>query len=334
MGDGRSERVGVGGGRIRLDVGPGEGVRVAGAVDGGDVHALSLEGLGDAGGPGEEVERAAGAGDLADAGQDRDEAALRSDVLDHGRACPVGAVTQPTLRWVAMALGDRPDGGLGAGRLALGALARGLRGPRLAVVAPAAAGAGDGPGLSRPGAIERWRADPHREHVRRAGARRDRRGGDPSTAVRGFGPAGRARSGPGRLRPGAGCVLRCGRSGADRGGDASLSRCYEAQVPADLVLVCGVFGNISSEDISRTITALRGFCRRGSEVIWTRHRRPPDATPTIRADFAAAGFEEVDFEDPGGFVLSVGRQRFVGEPLAFDPATKLFDFVGDGFLPA
>lgn len=117
-------------------------------------------------------------------------------------------------------------------------------------------------------------------------------------------------------------------------GDASLSRCYEAQVPADLVLVCGVFGNISSEDISRTITALRGFCRRGSEVIWTRHRRPPDATPTIRADFAAAGFEEVDFEDPGGFVLSVGRQRFVGEPLAFDPATKLFDFVGDGFLPA
>jgi hypothetical protein len=33
-------------------------------------------------------------------------------------------------------------------------------------------------------------------------------------------------------------------------------------------------------------------------------------------------------------VLSVGRQRFVGEPRPFDPATKLFDFVGDGFLPA
>ena len=116
--------------------------------------------------------------------------------------------------------------------------------------------------------------------------------------------------------------------------DASLCRWYEAQVPADLVLVCGVFGNISLNDITRTITALRGFCHRGSEIIWTRHRRPPDATPTIRADFAAAGFEEVAFEDPGGFVLSVGRQRFVGEPLAFDPATKLFDFVGDGFLPA
>jgi hypothetical protein len=117
-------------------------------------------------------------------------------------------------------------------------------------------------------------------------------------------------------------------------GDASMARWYEEQVPADLVLVCGVFGNISAGDISGLITALRGFCRRGSEVIWTRHRRPPDATPSIRADFAAAGFEEVAFEDPGGFVLSVGRNRFVGEPLHFEPAVQLFDFVGDGFLPA
>ncbi len=117
-------------------------------------------------------------------------------------------------------------------------------------------------------------------------------------------------------------------------GDASLCRWYEPQVPADLVLVCGVFGNISSADITRTIEGLRGFCRRGSEVIWTRHRRPPDATPSIRADFAAAGFEEVAFEDPDGFVLGVGRHRFAGEPSAFDPAAKLFDFVGDGFLPA
>ena len=105
-------------------------------------------------------------------------------------------------------------------------------------------------------------------------------------------------------------------------------------MPADLVLVCGVFGNITATDISHTIGALGGFCGPGSEVIWTRHRRPPDATPSIRADFAAAGFEEVAFEDPDGFVLSVGRQRFVGAPAAFDPTAKLFDFVGDGRLPA
>jgi hypothetical protein len=121
-------------------------------------------------------------------------------------------------------------------------------------------------------------------------------------------------------------------------GDASLCRWYgdADAVPADLVLVCGVFGNISRGDIARTIQALPGFCRKGSEVIWTRHRRPPDATPAIRADFAAAGFGEVVFEAPDGYVLSVGRHRLEVEPPpgAFDPEATLFDFVGDGELPA
>jgi hypothetical protein len=119
-------------------------------------------------------------------------------------------------------------------------------------------------------------------------------------------------------------------------GDASLCRWYEGDVPADLVLVCGVFGNISAGDITRTIQALPGFCRMGSEVIWTRHRRPPDTTPAIRDEFAAAGFTEIAFEAPDGYVLSVGRHRLDGEPgaAAFDPASKLFEFVGDGSLPA
>ncbi len=75
--------------------------------------------------------------------------------------------------------------------------------------------------------------------------------------------------------------------------DASQCRWYANDVPADVVLVCGVFGNISGADISHTIQALPGFCRPGGHVIWTRHRREPDATPSIRADFAAAGFTEV-----------------------------------------
>jgi hypothetical protein len=117
-------------------------------------------------------------------------------------------------------------------------------------------------------------------------------------------------------------------------GDASLCRWYEAQVPADLVLVCGVFGNISGSDITSTIGALPGFCRSGGHVIWTRHRRPPDSTSSIRADFAAAGFEEVEFVAPESTVMTVGHHRFDGPTGAFDPGRRLFDFVGDGFLPA
>ncbi len=69
-------------------------------------------------------------------------------------------------------------------------------------------------------------------------------------------------------------------------------------MPADLVLVCGVFGNISAADITATVQALPSFCLPGAHVLWTRHRRPPDATPGIRADFAAAGFTEIAFEAP------------------------------------
>jgi hypothetical protein len=119
-------------------------------------------------------------------------------------------------------------------------------------------------------------------------------------------------------------------------GDAAQCRWYASHVPADLVLVCGVFGNISDTDIARTIAALPGFCHPGGEVIWTRHRRAPDATPAIRAAFASAGFEEVAFEAPDGYVLSVGRERLRADApsVAFDRAGRLFDFVGDGFAPA
>ena len=117
-------------------------------------------------------------------------------------------------------------------------------------------------------------------------------------------------------------------------GDASLSKWYAAQVPADLVLVCGVFGNISAEDIAATIDTLPSFCRPGAHVVWTRHRRPPDATPAIRAGFAAAGFTELAFEAPDGTVMTVGHHRFDGQTAPFDPEHRLFDFVGDGFMPA
>ena len=69
-------------------------------------------------------------------------------------------------------------------------------------------------------------------------------------------------------------------------------------------------------------------------MIWTRHRRPPDATPSIRAEFAAAGFTEVAFEAPDDYVLAVGRHRLEGPAGEFDPGATLFEFVGDGFLPA
>ncbi len=117
-------------------------------------------------------------------------------------------------------------------------------------------------------------------------------------------------------------------------GDASTTDAYSGHVPADLVLVCGVFGNISTDDVWHTIATLPALCAPGATVVWTRHRRPPDRTPAIRERFAACGFEELSFEAPERDVFGVGAHRLAGPPLPFVPGVRLFDFVGDGHLPA
>jgi hypothetical protein len=110
--------------------------------------------------------------------------------------------------------------------------------------------------------------------------------------------------------------------------DASLTDAYTGAVPADLVLVCGVFGNIPSPDIQRTIGALPQLCAEGATVIWTRHRMPPDITPTIRCWFADAGFDELAFEADRSQRFAVGTQRFTGTPVALCEGERLFEFVG------
>ncbi len=95
-------------------------------------------------------------------------------------------------------------------------------------------------------------------------------------------------------------------------GDAGRSIAYADAVPADLVLVCGVFGNISDEDVERTVGALPELCSTSGRVIWTRHRRAPDLTPSIRRWLSEAGFEELEFEPVPDGEGSVGVARFLG----------------------
>jgi len=46
------------------------------------------------------------------------------------------------------------------------------------------------------------------------------------------------------------------------GADAGTTSSYRAAVPADLVLVCGVFGNVTDADMMRTIDLLPTLCAR------------------------------------------------------------------------
>jgi hypothetical protein len=110
--------------------------------------------------------------------------------------------------------------------------------------------------------------------------------------------------------------------------DASSTSAYQGAVPADLVLVCGVFGNVVDDDIVRTIRTLPSLCAPGATVIWTRHRRPPDRTVLARDTFREAGFEEIAFESPPGFLFGIGVERFAADAPPFTPDAEMFAFVG------
>src|SRR5487761_860579 len=64
--------------------------------------------------------------------------------------------------------------------------------------------------------------------------------------------------------------------------DAALSDVYAPFVPADIVLACGIFGNVSDADVENTVRTLSMLCNPGAAVIWTRHRREPDLNRDIR----------------------------------------------------
>ncbi|MER7332496.1 MULTISPECIES: class I SAM-dependent methyltransferase [unclassified Micromonospora] len=109
-------------------------------------------------------------------------------------------------------------------------------------------------------------------------------------------------------------------------GEAARTDAYADLAPADLVLVCGVFGNVSEADVRATVRHCAALCATGGTVFWTRHRRSPDLVPTICEWFAAEGFAPVAVSSPADGV-GVGVHRFLGEPRPLPAGVTMFEFV-------
>ena len=99
-----------------------------------------------------------------------------------------------------------------------------------------------------------------------------------------------------------------------RTADAGDPETYAGDPPADLVLLCGIFGNVSDADVEHTVAALPALCAPGARVIWTRTRRPPDLTPQVRAWFTHNGFREVAFDPVPDSMAAVGVAELVTPP--------------------
>ncbi|MBC6460034.1 class I SAM-dependent methyltransferase [Actinomadura sp. HBU206391] len=109
--------------------------------------------------------------------------------------------------------------------------------------------------------------------------------------------------------------------------DAAITDHYRGMVPADLVLICGVFGNLTDEDIESTIASCPQLCGTGGTVIWTRDRSLPDRVPLICEWFAEHGFDQRWVSEPdAGF--GVGVHRFTGRPQPLASGMRMFTFVG------
>ena len=110
-------------------------------------------------------------------------------------------------------------------------------------------------------------------------------------------------------------------------GDAALTSAYADLVPANLVLACGLFGNMTNDCIKRTISYCPQLCASGGTVVWTRARWQPDLVPQICAWFEERGFERVWISSPDpGYRQCAVAHRFTGTPAQLEPDATMFAF--------
>jgi hypothetical protein len=110
-------------------------------------------------------------------------------------------------------------------------------------------------------------------------------------------------------------------------GDAGLAKTWQSATPVDLLMLCGIFGNVTEADIRTTIDAARAMLRSRGTVIWTRgYFDDQDLRAQIREWFTTAGFEEVSFDsEPTGY--GVGVNRFTSETPDASLPDRLFSFI-------
>jgi hypothetical protein len=112
--------------------------------------------------------------------------------------------------------------------------------------------------------------------------------------------------------------------------DAGNSTAYADAIPADLVIMIGIFGNISDDDVRRTIMTAPQLCRPGATLLWSRATGPDDANSLVRQLLPTAGFVELDYRE---FDLdekeraALGSARYAGPPQPLITGRQVFTFL-------
>ena len=110
-----------------------------------------------------------------------------------------------------------------------------------------------------------------------------------------------------------------------RTADAGTTDSYAGAGPADVLLACGVFGNVTDDDVAVTVARMPSLMAAGGHVIWTRGCRVPedptgfdgDPSEYVRGLLRIVGFEEVAFVRPDDAGFRVGVHRWPGPAVEF-----------------
>ena len=109
--------------------------------------------------------------------------------------------------------------------------------------------------------------------------------------------------------------------------DAGNPAFWQQFLPVDLLILVGIFGNISDSDVEQLIKAVPTICGQWGSIVWTRHRRDPDLTPSIRRWFDEVGCAAQSFRSPGPNGYAVGTETFVHARRPSPLPRRLFSFV-------
>ncbi|MEU6442521.1 SAM-dependent methyltransferase [Streptomyces sp. NPDC047046] len=111
-------------------------------------------------------------------------------------------------------------------------------------------------------------------------------------------------------------------------GDAALVRNYADVVPAALVLLCGVLGNVADEGMEDAVDRVSRLCAPGGTLVWTRNRKAPDRVPRVCAWLEARGFTRERLSTPD-VRQAVAAHRRTGPAVPPPPPdVPMFRFVG------
>lgn len=112
--------------------------------------------------------------------------------------------------------------------------------------------------------------------------------------------------------------------------DAGNTTAYVGAVPADLVIMIGVLGNLSDNDLRRTIMTAPQLCRPGAIMLWSRSTSGSDLNSLVRGSLAEVGFVELDyreFDQAEGERAALGSARYDGPPQPLITGRQLFTFI-------